>query len=253
MMRTTPSCPSSTGIAATFPRPVVHETGKAAARSVRERLGDARRGGGERVRARRPQARDPRRQRGDLVRRHAATRAAGANAVASSHATTADARRDADDAKRDFDADASTARPASARSADSSASGAEPITRRGGRCSSVAARAISSRCVAPAKTIGAALSIARELTEQRQPGLAAVLPLPVRRIGDDDRRRARRGRDRAGAGHARAESLDRPRLLDVERLALRDALVGVDQAHLADPVARRELVRDRIRRAVRAR
>ena len=52
---------------------------------------------------------------------------------------------------------------------------------------------------------------------------AAVLGVALRRVGDHDGIGARRGFDRGAEVNPRAEALDRRRLLDVERLALRDA------------------------------
>ena len=90
------------------------------------------------------------------------------------------------------------------------------------------------------------MSIRASWRSSASPGSPAISP--------PDSRSARTMTPAPGGGgvgrrgrHARAELLDRRRLQDVERLALRDPPLGIDQAHFADAAAPRR-ARGRARR-----
>jgi hypothetical protein len=85
----------------------------------------------------------------------------------------------------------------------------------------------------------------RHAPQRRQARFAGVLDISLRCVGNDDRRGARGGFDRAVGGHAGAEAFDRRRLLDIERLAAGDCIVGVDEPHGRHAPARRQPVRQR--------
>ena len=114
-----------------------------------------------------------------------------------------------------------------------------------GTCSSQSPRAISSRCAAPANTIGAESRRACKLPHQRKSGFARVLAVSGGRVRHHNDFGSRSGADASRRIEPGRELLDRAGLQDVERLALRDAACGDRSAGLRHTVARRELVRER--------
>ena len=212
MMRATPSCPSSTGMAATLPRPAFTKHEKRRRDPFASASAIAGRRGGERVRARGPEARDPRGQRGDLVRRHERRERLRKRGRLFPRDDRRTRRRPRPRAAR-LRRPTHRWRVPRARAARTPAPAA-PIRSRAtpaGEARSCRARDELALRGAGADDRRGALD-RRELAEQRQSAFAAVLPLAVRRIGNDDRRRARRRGDRARGRDARAESFDRPRL-----------------------------------------
>ena len=178
---------------------------------------------------------------------------AGPKAVASSHATTAASRRHADDAQLTLPLrrirDTS---PASARSADSSAAGAVPISRaRRNVQLGCGALPCSSRWPAPAKTKAPRLQ-RRDPCTSGETRLAAVFASPWRASAMTIASAPAAAAIEPARGQPRAESFDGSRLQDVERFALRDAGLLVDQPDFADAAARREPVRERAAESARA-
>lgn len=76
----------------------------------------------------------------------------------------------------------------------------------------------------------------RDLSDQSQASLSRVFSARFRRICDHDCVRPGGGVQRVRRDHSRAEAFEGRRLHEVERLALRDAGVGIDQADFADAV-----------------
>ena len=88
-----------------------------------------------------------------------------------------------------------------------------------------------------------AASGADEMSQEAEAGLARVLHVPSRGVGDDDDVGADRRIDRFGGGELRAEVVDRGRLLDVEGLAPCHLSGRVDQPHFGHAVAHGQCVR----------
>jgi hypothetical protein len=76
--------------------------------------------------------------------------------------------------------------------------------------------------------------------DEGEAGFAAVFDISACRVGDDDCVGAGRRFDRACGREPGAEAFDGSRLLNVERFALRDADLIVDQPDFADATARRQ-------------
>ena len=212
MMRTTPSCPSSTGMRRHPPAAGVvtkHEKRRrdpfASASAIRDAAEASAYGpGGQSPGMRAVSA---------AIACGGTSDASGcANAVASSHATTADRGGTPTTRERDFDAGRIDGQPRERpqRRLERQRRRSDHARRRQVQLGHRARHQLALRGAGEDNRRGALHR--RELSEQRQTRFAAVLPLTIRRIGDDDRGRARRRGDRAGGRDARAESLDRPRL-----------------------------------------
>ena len=84
-----------------------------------------------------------------------------------------------------------------------------------------------------------------QLTHERQACLAGMLGARLSGVGDDDRPGPSCAVQRLSRGKTCGETLDRGGLENVERFALRDPWMSVDEPDFTDPVAEREPLRDR--------
>ena len=223
--------------------------------SPRDRFDDARRGGRERVGTRAARARRILRVQTRRSRGRGSRAVSGCPRRSPPPRRRPHLRRHADDVQRDWHAGASSdkrrqraqrrtrARPAPIRSAAFRECEARDTP-----------RSISSRCDAPAHTIGAADSTPRQPTQQRQPASPAYSPPPD---AASARSRWRPRRPRPQSILPRPTSVANPSIgedcADVERLALSDPLVGVDQPDLANAIAQRQRVRERAAESCRRR